>query len=275
MSFHDTFGDRMKAYEAVETDRRLDARTGPVYARLDGRGFSKFTRGMARPFDPRMTAAMQRTCADLVAHTKAVIGFTQSDEISLAWELTDENPLAQMLFDGKIQKLVSVLSGYATASFIRALLETPDPEFQGYVQKLPHFDTRIFSLPSREEGANAFLWRVKDAERNAVQMVAQANYSHRELQGVSTKAALEMMERDGIDFHGLPDAFKHGSFYRRERGLQPLTEAARLAIPEAFRPEPGATMARGGVKRLDDIQSFGDVVNRVGVIFDGEAPIRG
>ena len=54
---HDLFGDRMKAYEAVETDRILDASL-PIYARIDGRSFSAFTRGMQRPFDERMTGAM-------------------------------------------------------------------------------------------------------------------------------------------------------------------------------------------------------------------------
>lgn len=263
----------MKAYEAVETARRLDARSGPVYARLDGRGFSKFTRGMERPFDARMLEVMQKTCAALVSHSKASIGFTQSDEISLIWELTGESPDAQILFDGKVQKLTSILASYATAAFTRAVLECPDPAFHAYLDRMPHFDARVFPLPSREEGANAVLWRVKDAERNAIQMVAQANYSHRALQGVSTRDALAMLERDGIDFHALPEAFRHGSFYRRTRGGQPICETARMAIPEAHRPAPGTLVSRGTVQRVDEIKSFGDVLNRVGVIFEGEDPV--
>ena len=47
----------MKGYEAVETARRFDVHL-PIYARIDGRSFSRFTRGMARPFDIRMIDAM-------------------------------------------------------------------------------------------------------------------------------------------------------------------------------------------------------------------------
>jgi len=61
----DDFGNRMKAYEAVETGRRLDV-TMPIYARIDGRAFSSFTRGMDRPFDFRMLSAMVATASHLV-----------------------------------------------------------------------------------------------------------------------------------------------------------------------------------------------------------------
>ena len=42
----DEFGDRMKAYEAVETSRAFDPAL-PIYARIDGRAFSAFTRKAA------------------------------------------------------------------------------------------------------------------------------------------------------------------------------------------------------------------------------------
>jgi hypothetical protein len=53
----DELGDRMKAYEAAETGRVFDAML-PIYARMDGRSFSRFTRGMERPFDQRLALAM-------------------------------------------------------------------------------------------------------------------------------------------------------------------------------------------------------------------------
>jgi tRNA(His) guanylyltransferase len=37
----DEFGNRMKAYEAVETKRKFDPHL-PIYARIDGRAFSTF-----------------------------------------------------------------------------------------------------------------------------------------------------------------------------------------------------------------------------------------
>src|SRR3569832_1982692 len=97
----DDFGDRMKAYEAVETARKLDPLL-PIYARIDGRAFSTFTRGMERPFDLRMTGAMVETTKHLVHATHARIGYVQSDEISLVW--LAEGPNSDTLFSGKVQK---------------------------------------------------------------------------------------------------------------------------------------------------------------------------
>ena len=53
----DDFGDRMKRYEAAETERDFMPLL-PIYARIDGRCFSSFTRGLERPFDLRITRAI-------------------------------------------------------------------------------------------------------------------------------------------------------------------------------------------------------------------------
>lgn len=53
MNKYDSFGDRMKLYEGLEAQRKFMPGL-PVVARLDGRGFSRFTKGMDRPFDQRM-----------------------------------------------------------------------------------------------------------------------------------------------------------------------------------------------------------------------------
>ena len=123
MKTKDELGDRMKGYEGVETKRRLDA-TLPICARIDGRSFSRFTRGFERPFDQRIAAAMRAACKRLVNETNALIGFVQSDEISLIWQ-ADEG--SQIFFDGKVQKMASVLASIATSEFTFSMYETaPD-----------------------------------------------------------------------------------------------------------------------------------------------------
>ena len=52
MGSKDCLGDRMKAYEKVETGRKVMPFL-PIYARLDGKAFHNFTRGMERPFDEK------------------------------------------------------------------------------------------------------------------------------------------------------------------------------------------------------------------------------
>lgn len=272
MPIFDELGDRMKSHEAVETARRLDARESPVVARLDGRGFSKFTRGMDRPFDRRMMSCMQTATRHLVQNTGARIGYTQSDEITLVYSVDGDNPLEEMMFAGKLQKLTSVLASMATAAFTNAVMKQ-DASFKTYAERLPHFDGRVFSVPSRDEAANAVLWRTLDAERNAISMTAFANFSHKSLHGVSQAGMLEMLAEKGVAFNEYPRAFRFGSFYRRQTIERPLTEAERVLMPEAHRPEPGTLVKRTEVQRLDDMRSFRDVTNRVGVIFDGEDPL--
>jgi tRNA(His) 5'-end guanylyltransferase len=255
----DEFGARMKAYEAVETARKLDPML-PIYARIDGRAFSAFTRGMERPFDARMTAAMVETTKYLAHKTDARMGYTQSDEISLVW-LADK-PESDVIFSGKVQKMVSVLASMAAAKFATVI----PAEFAG---RLPHFDCRVFQLPSKDEAANAFLWRAMDARKNAISMVAQSKFSHKALFGQDQKAMLAMLADLGIDFESFPASFRRGSFIRRDVTERELSAEELARIPEKHRPT-------GPVMRMDmkvlDMPPFNKVSNRVAVIFDAAEP---
>ena len=255
----DDFGNRMKAYEAVETARKLNPHL-PIYARIDGRAFSSFTRGMVRPFDTRMTAAMIETTKYLVHASHARIGYTQSDEISLVW-LADA-PESDIFFSGKVQKMCSVLASMAAAKFSTVIPEE-------FADRLPHFDTRVFQLPSKDEAANVFLWRAMDARKNAVSMVAQAIFSPKELHGKDQKAMLAMIADAGEDFDSIPVRFRRGSFVRRQVIERLLTDEELDRIPESHRPT-------GPVMRSDyqamEIPPFNEVKNRVDVIFDEAEP---
>ncbi|WP_456717811.1 tRNA(His) guanylyltransferase Thg1 family protein [Bradyrhizobium sp. USDA 4350] len=252
----------MKAYEAVETARKLDPML-PIYARIDGRGFSRFTRGMEKPFDPRMTAAMIETTRYLVQATHARIGYVQSDEISLVWQA--ETPETDILFAGKVQKLVSVLASMAAAKFARACPE-------GFEDRLPAFDCRVFQLPDRIEAANTILWRVLDCQKNSVSMVAQSVFSHRALEGKRQSDMHAMLRERGIDFSAYPAANRLGCFLaRRTFKWDPATDLEganqhidRLA--QAARP-----VLRSRVVQLD-MPAFDQVANRKEVIFEAAEP---
>lgn len=257
----DDFGNRMKAYEAVEAARKLDSQL-PIYARIDGRAFSTFTRGMQRPFDPAMTAAMIETAKHLLHATHARIGYTQSDEISLVW-LAD-SPQSDVFFSGKVHKMVSVLASMAAAKFATAIPA-------GYRDRLPHFDARVFQLPSKEEAANTFLWRAIDARKNAIGMAAHSRFSARMLHGKGQAAMLAMLTDAGVDFEAdYPAAVRLGTFIRRQRTERLLSDEELARIPEGRRPT--GPVLRGHCAVLD-MPPFNTVANQVGVIFDGEDPV--
>ena len=62
--------DRMKLFEKIESARRLMP-TLPIMIRLDGKGFSKFTKGLARPYDERLRNLMVETTIFLAKETNA------------------------------------------------------------------------------------------------------------------------------------------------------------------------------------------------------------
>lgn len=258
-------GDRMKAYEAHETERYFLPML-PVYARIDGRSFSKFTRNMARPYDKTMSDVMIEVTKALVAETHARIGYTQSDEISLCWY--PETYGSEIFFAGRIFKMTSSLAALASVHFLREAIDIWPEKCGG--SRLPTFDARVFQMPTLEECANAFLWRERDATKNSVSMAAQSVYSHKQLQNKNGSEMQEMLWQKGINFNDYPAFFKRGTFVRRITVEKMLSADELARIPEKHRPT-------GPVLRSEyqtvDMPPFGTVTNRVGVIFRGEDPV--
>lgn len=205
----DSLGDRMKRYEAAAKPL-LVPRT-PVIARIDGRAFHTFTRGLAKPYDADlhacMWAAARAVCADI---SGCKLAYVQSDEISLL--VTDYETLnAQAHFDYELAKLCSTSAATASVAFMAEFLSRfPDRSarlLRG--QGLPTFDSRFYNVP-REDVSNYFLWRQRDAERNSLTMQAQAHYSASELHGKTRAQRHDLLHAKGINWNDLPTPRKRG-----------------------------------------------------------------
>lgn len=209
----DTLGDRLKAYEAIETSLKFPPNTY-LYVRIDGRSFSKFTRGLKRPYDERLSELMQVTTAALVAEFKATIGYTQSDEISLIIENSYDKGC---IFEAKKQKLISTITSFATSVFL-ANLPHCIPEKDPMKNKTyPSFDCRIFPLNSQAEAANAILWREHDAIKNSISMSAHHYFSHKQLQGIKADVMKDMLKtQKDVIWDDYPKFFKSGTFFKRQ-----------------------------------------------------------
>ncbi len=187
---NDPFGDRMKRYEEVETDRRI-LHGVPVIGRVDGRAFHRFTTRFDRPYEKSFSDVMIEVTKFLVEETDAVCGYTQSDEISIVWRepvrLRDTGGIVRQFhveqwFGGKTFKMTSNLASLATAAFCSLYQKHIDKEklVEGL---LPTFDARVFAVPNRMEAAACLWWRELDATRNSLQMAARAHFSHNQCQG--------------------------------------------------------------------------------------------
>lgn len=224
----DALGDRLKAYEKMETEAKF-LPTLPVYARIDGRCFSKFTRGMERPYDSVMSSMMQETTRYLVEQTGALTGYTQSDEISLVWYSDD--PKSEIFFCRKKQKMTSILSAIATAKFLEQALKYFPEKCE---KNLPTFDARVFQVPSQMEAMNCFLWRVQDAVKNSITMAASSVYSHKQLMNKNGADKLDMLMDKGINWNDYPRFFKEGSFFKRQEYLKGDTIRSKVVETNCF-----------------------------------------
>jgi tRNA(His) 5'-end guanylyltransferase len=264
----DDLGDRMKGYESAEAQRRCMPLL-PIIGRLDGKGFSKFTKGLKRPYDKQLSDLMVETVKYLVEETNAVCGYTQSDEITLAWYSSTTE--SQVYFDGRIQKMVSVLAAKCSVRFNKLL-----PEYlPGKVGLEPVFDCRIWNVPTLEEGANCFLWREFDATKNSISMAAQEYYSHTELMNKNGSDKQEMLFQKGVNWNDFPPFFKRGSYIQRRSVVKKFSteELEKLPAKHEARTNPDLMIERTEYAVID-MPPFNRVKNRVGVIFNGEAPIK-
>ena len=236
MPVNDDLGKRMKEYYEQIPKIKLMRRC-PVAIRLDGKAFHTFTRGFQKPFDEVLVKSMQDTMKYLCENIQGcVLGYTQSDEITLI--LVDyKNLNSAAWFDYEIQKMCSIAASMATMAFNRFFAinvdnfvydyateyeetgrfgkGTPEYElcekYQKAIEKGAMFDARVFNIP-KEEVTNLIYWRQLDATRNSIQMVGQANFSHKELQNKSCNMIQDMLhEQRGINWNDIPTHLKRGS----------------------------------------------------------------
>lgn len=225
-----TLYEYMKAFEDVETHRAA-VKGKPMVARLDGHGFSNFTRVLEKPFDLRLTGLMRDTTKMLVEKTNANLGYTQSDEISLVWYLPEDHP-GQYFFGGRFQKLVGILSSMATGYFIREL-DKRIPEKAG---QTPEIDARVWQLPTLKDAGKMLLWRERDAMKNSITMYASKHFSHKQLHKVDGWTKRKWLQEKGDPWEAQPDSFRKGSYFKRVTVLRDLTSEELSKIPEGKRP---------------------------------------
>ena len=218
----DSLGDRMKENYENRAKTYLVRRT-PVIVRLDGKSFHTFTKGFKRPYDEIFHEAMNNTLKYLCENIQGCkFGYTQSDEITLLL-MDDDTLTTDAFFDYNVQKVCSITASMATMAFnkffnkcFNEICIYGKDESKTYMDTLSNkigiamFDSRCFNIP-KEEVVNCFIWRQQDATRNAIQMLGQTHFSHKELQHKTCNDIQDMlMLQKGINFNDMPIEFKRG-----------------------------------------------------------------
>lgn len=242
--------------------------TLPVIIRLDGNNFHNWTKGLDRPFDRGLNDLMTETTKFLVRETNAVVGYTQSDEITLILYSSDRK--STIYHDGKKQKILSKLTSKLVNFFNdkrRDLL--PDHN------KMADFDCRIYQTPTLHDACLQLLWRENDATKNSISMVAQSLFSHSQLQNLNGDQMKDkMLLEKGVNWNDLDPRVKRGVYVKRTKTSQPLTEDELKNLPpkhEAHK-NPGLMIERSVIQEIT-LPIFNKISNKEGVIFFDEEPI--
>jgi tRNA(His) 5'-end guanylyltransferase len=230
MTPHDfeLLGDIHKGYESFHQPKLLPLL--PFIVRLDGRSFHTYTKGFVRPYDAGMAECMKATLKALIEEFHPIVGYTQSDEISLLFYQKD--PKQQMVFGGKVSKILSTMAAFASVQFFKSsLIHLPLK-----TSSAPTFDARVIQYPTLSLATENLLWRETDATRNSVTMLAHSLYPHKELHGKNHNEKLDMIIAAGSNWNHFPTHFKRGVYMRRDVVTRYLTHEELEKIPEQHRP---------------------------------------
>lgn len=244
---------RMKMYEK-EQEFYLNPYK-PAIARLDGRSFHTFCKGLRKPFDVNLMVLMITTTEFLVREFQPVVGYTQSDEITLVWKTSPT------MFSGRVQKLASVLASACTNYFTMNREFLPERQRKMY----PTFDCRIFNVPDLEEAANNLRWRQEDAIKNSISATAHAHFDHKVVLGKDSQQQLEMLRNIGVEWGSFPVGYKRGFYVAKREVTRRFTpeEIALLPKRHTARRNPNLEYVRSEVVELDlpldfDVRGFFD-----------------
>lgn len=224
------FADLAELQKKNEEDTHVDL-TKPVIVRVDGRAFRTFTSGLSKPYDSRLGMSMVGAAKRLTEDFRPTLTYVQSDEISLVFC----NP--QVLpFNGRKQKLASLIASTATAAFNRlAYDQIPEKRHM-----LPIFDARVFNVDNAQNALDNVYWRSCDAVRNSVFALAFAHFSTRQLHKKGLQKQLQMLQDEkGIDWvttQDYPSHFKVGTVLTRDTTSVILSDEELQKIPEKHRP---------------------------------------
>lgn len=241
-------------YEGIECDRRFP-NDCPIVARVDGRAFHSFTKGLHVPFDANLRQCMTGTAEHLLLESNAHLAYTQSDEISLVWL-----PVAgetKRWFGGRVCKLTSQLAAQATSAFQSFVREKLPLE---YSLKYPTFDAKVWSVPSVHDAVDAIIARHKDAVKNSVTAVANVYFSHRELHDKGTRERRAMLEACGHPWENFEYQVRYGVFFRRRKVFRKFSaeELSRLPPLHHARQNPDLVFERSELTSftLSDLSSM-------------------
>ena len=199
----------MKEYEVYSSLKV--PKNSKIIMRLDGRSFHSLARDLelVKPYDEDFYQVMSDVCRDLLEEFSPLFAYTFSDEISLVFD--------KVPFDGRIEKLDSVVAGFTSSSF--AL------HYNRQFKKPPAFDSRIIPV-NDEDIVRYFRWRQDESWVNCVNShgisYLKTKYPNNEandkINGMKLNEIHELLFQNGINLNDIETYKKRGiGIYRKNK----------------------------------------------------------
>ena len=199
----------MKEYE-IYSDLRVPVNS-KIIIRLDGRSFHSFAQTMElkKPYDDNFCRVMVKVSKELFEEFSPLFIYSFSDEISI---LLDKVP-----FNGRIEKMNSVIAGFASSSFTLNY----DVQFSKPVS----FDSRVIPITD-DKIYDYFKWRQDEAWRNCINGYGihflKSKYSSDEanekINGLGLSDIHELLFQNGINLNDVETWKKRGiGVYRKNK----------------------------------------------------------
>jgi tRNA(His) 5'-end guanylyltransferase len=226
----DDLCDRMKFYETYSENyiHSIDPFTNFVI-RLDGNGFSKILNNikadeifnLRTPYVNDFKTAMDKTTVDLVKKFNGTTGFNHSDEISIMFKPlnkdNDDEFIKEHIYNGRIVKLLTLMSSYATIRLQKHLRDLNSARFHDAVDRIT-FDGRHIIFPNKNELINYFIWRSKIVCYGSfVKEIAATRYTKKSIVNCSTSKIVEKLKNEyNNDIDDYNVFLRNGTYVKRK-----------------------------------------------------------
>lgn len=225
-------GDLIKKAENAASDN-IDG-TKWISLRLDGHGFGKKIKKLKeigvleQNYSKTFSEVMAQSLKELMKNWDAVIGYTQSDELTMLIPPVGFNRLGKMnhhQYSGRHDKLISSCAADMTSQFITNLIKITD-----VVEKSPNlvhtildvhmrFDCRVASYQTFDEAKGVILWRGQDNFKNGINDHMYHLYAkkpqYKEIMGSHTEKKIDWLSNKLDD---MPSRLAmHGTWFVREK----------------------------------------------------------
>jgi len=205
--------DRIHSYQEA-SDYKLLGRL-PLIICINGRGFSKGTEILDKPYCPKFSECILSTTLRLCSEIEgAVFAYQFNDEIVLIAR-NDQSPDSTPWYDNKIQKISSITSSIATL------------HFNNCVNQLginligePVFTSQVFVVPNIAEAINTIIYKQQYNFHLSVQFACMyellkthdKNAIKEMLSGLSIDEKIDLLYQEcKVDFQEYPSPFRRGA----------------------------------------------------------------